>query len=123
MYKPFEKLVNKLAKFLLPAVKVDDKVPTYEQTAKQKLVQMDERFIDWIAQAEAADNNYQYDKTQEYVFVRLYSDIAVDITGFNQIDSADNLVKTVGKEEGEAYHVFHVETGRELNKENKSVWV
>jgi hypothetical protein len=115
----FEFLFNRI-------IKTNTKnIPTYTKTSRQKLVEMDEKFIKWIAEVDGDKKcNYQFQARQDvYVFVRIYDNKAVDITGFTQIESADSLVKTVGKEEHEGYHVFHVETAKELKRKNKTIWI
>lgn len=124
MYKIFDKFTNRLAKIMLPHVNTDN-IPTYDKTARQKLVNMDEQFIKWISEVDADEScNFQFQKRQDvYVFVRLYEERAVDITGFTKIENADSLTKTVGKEKHESCHIFHVETGKELKRKNKTIWV
>ncbi len=96
---------------------------THKETSKQLLVKVDERFINWIYQVESGKHNLKFDIQQDiYVFVRIYDGEACDITGFTQIDSADGLVKTVGKEKHETYHVFDIKRRRELKSHNKAVW-
>lgn len=56
-------------------------VSTYTKTSRQKLVDIDERFIKWIADVDGdKESNYQYDKWQDtYIFVRIYNNETTDI--------------------------------------------
>ena len=91
-------------------------------TDRQGLVAIDERFIRWITEVDTNKDNLQFQPgSHKFVFVRIWAGKAVDIQGIHELDDAIGLLKTVGPNLHEGFHVF-TDCGIELEIEYIRNW-